>query len=661
MSEEKYLVESSMSDTSIKKHDLYIYDLPEALLNSLDLLQFDSYRNEVKPKPVERAPVSIEEVKNKQVPTVLKCKVCADSTEAIGREHYQTDLHVANIRRNLNGLPPLNQAQFEELISKNTAKKDQNIVEGDSDGDISNDSGNDSDSNYSSEDELEKIDEIDGELSRKVNEINIIDKPITPLLTHTEDSEANLFHLNTGLPQILVRSPLLSNGQTYGIYKALFDKDNIQEPLDTILKWNMDDTRMTSISALFLVGGGHFAGAIVCHQRGNIKSVVRSKRVDETPQEQCVQFLEHKTFHRYTTRRKQGGSQSAMDNAKGKANSAGSTLRRYNEAALKTDIQNLMEKWRPYLNKCESIYIRARNVQDKKIFLDGGILNKDDKRIKSFPFTTNRPTVTELKRIWCELTYMKPVEKPQPIPNEEASRKAISKPDAESKKKDVPKLELSEAEVHTEQIVTLLKKSRVPLLLSYLKKNKLDGNFILLPRNKYVHTPTMLHYASQQGLRQMVSILLTTVKCDPTIPNDVGKTAWDISKNDTVRYCFQKARHALGEEYTNWEEAHVGVPLSKEEVERLESEKEKQDEAETKKLIQKELELTKERQKQERSARADEIELKHGQGRRLDSGSPGLMNLSSHKIDSLNEDQRRRLMREQRARAAEARMQKLNK
>lgn len=107
-----------MSDTSIKKHDLYIYDLPEALLNSLDLLQFDSYRNEVKPKPVERAPVSIEEVKNKQVPTVLKCKVCADSTEAIGREHYQTDLHVANIRRNLNGLPPLNQAQFEELISK---------------------------------------------------------------------------------------------------------------------------------------------------------------------------------------------------------------------------------------------------------------------------------------------------------------------------------------------------------------------------------------------------------------------------------------------------------------------------------------------------------------------------------------------------------------
>lgn len=88
-----------------------------------------------------------------------------------------------------------------------------------------------------------------------------------------------------------------------------------------------------AISALFMVGGGHFAGAIVSHQRLNVKGNAHKK--DETLIEQAVNFLEHKTFHRYTTRRKQGGSQSAMDNAKGKANSAGSALRRYNESALK--------------------------------------------------------------------------------------------------------------------------------------------------------------------------------------------------------------------------------------------------------------------------------------------------------------------------------------
>jgi len=39
-------------------------------------------------------------------------------------------------------------------------------------------------------------------------------------------------------------------------------------------------------------------------------------------------------FIRYTTRRKQGGSQASNDNAKGKAKSAGANLRRYNEQMI---------------------------------------------------------------------------------------------------------------------------------------------------------------------------------------------------------------------------------------------------------------------------------------------------------------------------------------
>lgn len=40
----------------------------------------------------------------------------------------------------------------------------------------------------------------------------------------------------------------------------------------------------------------------------------------------------HKTFHSYTVRAKQGGSQSTQDRSKGGCKSAGASLRRYNEA-----------------------------------------------------------------------------------------------------------------------------------------------------------------------------------------------------------------------------------------------------------------------------------------------------------------------------------------
>lgn len=41
----------------------------------------------------------------------------------------------------------------------------------------------------------------------------------------------------------------------------------------------------------------------------------------------------HKTFHSYTVRAKQGGSQSTQDRSKGGSKSAGASLRRYNEAS----------------------------------------------------------------------------------------------------------------------------------------------------------------------------------------------------------------------------------------------------------------------------------------------------------------------------------------
>ena len=131
-------------------------------------------------------------------------------------------------------------------------------------------------------------------------------------------------------------------------------------------------------------------------------------------------------------------------------------------------------KRQPYLSKCDNIFIRARNVSDRKIFTDNTILNKDDERIKSFPFTTSRPTVLELKRAWCELSYLKILPRPEPV----AIKETVQKLELSNKKEGLEeKQELSPEEIQTEELISLVKKGRAPLLISFIKKNKLDGNF----------------------------------------------------------------------------------------------------------------------------------------------------------------------------------------
>lgn len=63
-----------------------------------------------------------------------------------------------------------------------------------------------------------------------------------------------------------------------------------------------------------MLGGGHFAGAVFMGG----------------------QPILHKTFHCYTVRQGQGGSQSSKDNKSGGSHpkSAGASLRRYNEQAF---------------------------------------------------------------------------------------------------------------------------------------------------------------------------------------------------------------------------------------------------------------------------------------------------------------------------------------
>jgi len=107
--------------------------------------------------------------------------------------------------------------------------------------------------------------------------------------------------------------------------------------------------------AMFMIAGGHFAGAIVRvspEDDEDDEEEERTRKKKPKKPKPDTEVLLHKTFHRYTStfcpktmpymtlsmisaRRKQGGSQSTNDNAKGPAKSAGAQLRRYGEQALR--------------------------------------------------------------------------------------------------------------------------------------------------------------------------------------------------------------------------------------------------------------------------------------------------------------------------------------
>ncbi|KAG0712157.1 Ankyrin repeat and zinc finger domain-containing protein 1 [Chionoecetes opilio] len=133
--------------------------------------------------------------------------------------------------------------------------------------------------------------------------------------------------------------------------------------------------------AILLLGGGHFAAA-----------VFRGKEV-----------VIHKTFHNYTVRAKQGGSQGARDNQSGTAHpkSSGASLRRYNELSQRQHVQELMESWKVHLDQCDLIFYHAKHHNRATLF--GGkkpILMKDDERLRRIPFSTKRATLSEVKRVF---------------------------------------------------------------------------------------------------------------------------------------------------------------------------------------------------------------------------------------------------------------------
>ena len=583
------------------------------------------------------------------------CQLCGTTFSSVQEQrlHVKTDWHRYNLKQKMKGAQTISENEFEKLVDD----LDESI------------SGSGSESSES---------EADGEGTKESTLSALLKKQAKMGQSNTQE-EVTPRKRKRGIekpPLIWFSTSLLRSNTSLGIYRALFTNSEQGQPdlVGVVRAKQLRSVSAKPLSAdnsngvplpstmtspqvfLCMIGGGHFAGMVVS------LAPKLAKQTTGVEQRQAV-VIAHKTFHRYTTRRKQGGGQSANDSAKGAAHSAGSSLRRYNEVALEQEIRALLAEWKDMIDVSQLIFVRATGSSNRRILFGpyhNQILRQNDPRNRTFPFSTKRATQAELMRAFVEITRVK-VSEVDEVALAEAAAAAASQSEAERgvsqanvpvvEAKAKPSKEEEAAQLHTTQLQALIRRSKVPALLVYLVNHSLTPNFPFQPPSTQAnhHAPTPLHLASSINNAAVVLALLTRAGGDPSEINADGKTAFDLAGERGTRDAFRVARSELGEEKWNWNAAHIPAPLSK-------AEADKRDEDERAEAGRAELERRK----------AEEVRLKK-EVTVVDNGSKkagrGVGAVEKSAEERREEDGRgmtpqMRMMveRERRARAAEARL-----
>lgn len=633
-----------------------VFNLPQELLLTLQLKD-----PTVLPPPLnnilhfsESASGTDPETLSGETKPSTTCQLCGTSFPNVQQQrlHVKTDWHNYNLKQKIRGAQSVSENDFEKLVDD----LDESI------------SGSGSESSQS---------EADGEGAKESTLSALLKKQANLGRPRTQE-ESMSKKQNRGPdrpPLVWFSTPLIPNNTSLGIYRAVFTNSELEQPdlVDVVRKKQLrpvpgkplpahypngapPPSTMTSPQIfLCMIGGGHFAGMIV-----SLAPRLGKQTIGIEQRQAAV--IAHKTFHRYTTRRKQGGAQSANDSAKGAAHSAGSSLRRYNEVALEQEIRALLAEWRDLIAASQLIFVRATGSSNRRILFgpyQDQVLRQNDPRNRTFPFSTRRATQAELMRAFVEVTRVKVSYVDEVALAEAAATAAQSEVDRAVSQANAPILEAKAkpskeeevARLHTTQLQALVRRSKVPALLSYLVTNSLSPDFLFDPPTTQAnhHAPTPLHLASSINSPAVVLALLTKAGVDPSVVNKDGKTAFDLAGERGTRDAFRVARSELGEGKWNWNSAHIPAPLSK-------AEADKREEWERAEACKAELE----RRKAEEDRLRNEVRVVDNG---LKKAGRGLVAVEKTAEERREEDGRgmtpqMRMMveRERRARAAEARL-----
>lgn len=563
------------------------------------------------------------------------------------REHVRSDHHRYNLKCRMRGNAPLNEEDFAKLVGE----LDESI------------------SGSESEDSEDANNGLEGGTKGEQTTLTALLKRQAKIAQggNEDDSSLDKGQNPKKQPIFWFTSSLLPPNTSLGIYRALFTKDE-QENTGHLVEFVKNKQVPTSFRKevppasskpspqifLCMVGGGHFAAMVVALGPETDKKQGSDRQ---------ARVIAHKTFHRYTTRRKQGGGQSAMDGAKGAAQSAGSMIRRHNEVALEREIRELLSGWKSMIDNCQLLFVRAAGTTNRRILFgsyEGSFLKQNDPRMRTFPFNTRRATQKELMRAFTELTRVRVSHIDEAaLAEQEAKRQEEKVKPTKPIKEQKPKLSKEDeaAMLHTSQIQALIRRSKAPALLSYLSNNSISPsfNFYSTTPHQNHHAPTPLHLAASSNSPAIILALLTKADADPTVLNEEKKPPFDLAGDRPTRDAFRIARHELGESKWNWDSAHVPPALSKAEADsRDEREKKEAEEAETKR-----------RKAETERLRKEDLERHLTQGGKRSSGKTlgAVEKTGAEKREEeargMTPEMRMRLERERRARAAEARIRSM--
>ncbi|KAJ2609597.1 hypothetical protein H4S08_003983 [Coemansia sp. RSA 1365] len=332
--------------------------------------------------------------------------------------------------------------------------------------------------------------------------------------------------------------------------------------------------------------GGFFAAAIFENRSGEI--------------------IIHKTIQRYTTRRKQGGLQSRQDNAAGHAaNSAGAQIRRHNERRLQEEVYQLLEMWRPLIKICTHVFVRVPRASRKTFFAPADskncVLEWADSRIRAVPVPMGRPTLTELQRVYREITTVRveqfDLSHPEEITEEQTEMSMEVKQDeldgssSDYTLEPEPRPDLAAflgkvAQMMTDETLSDVKIveflcENLATLLDAFGDPAVELRYLGAAEGvKAQRTPTLLHLASSLGRKDLVGFLLDNGE-DPTITNGhppqySGMTAYEVSKDRPTRDAFRIYRfeHEGEIDGIDWQRARVPEPLTREQQQENEAREE---------------------------------------------------------------------------------------
>ncbi|XP_042511981.1 ankyrin repeat and zinc finger domain-containing protein 1 [Macadamia integrifolia] len=539
-----------------------------------------------------------DQLKTQKVVSRWSCNTCKAEFESLQdqRSHFKSDFHRFNVKLSISGKVTLKEEDFDELTSESVTN----------DYDISSISG--------SEDETEKGSCPSNDVQRKTGD-STKQKLFIRLKTGGIVSiwKCLLLDESENLPFDDDKSVYVENGES----TSCLGENEIVGRLKRLIREPRDKT---CLRVVLLASGGHFAG---CVFDGN-------------------SIVARKTFHRYVVRAKAGKKQSSKDASGKAANSAGSSLRRYNESALKKEIQELLAAWKPFFDASSCIFVHAPSNNRQLLFTGGKAhFNHQHSFVWHVPLTVRRPTFKEAKRVYNHLTRVVYEKECQPSIKDDSELILSTAQASNPKSNDVQLDQLQNEE--TAEVSSDLKNS--------------DG----LPastENEIIVTSTVLHEAAMSGNAEKTLELLEQ-GLDPCVRDSRGRTPYMLADEKEVRNTFRRFM-ALNLDKWDWHAANVPSPLTKE---MEESQAAKQAEKDAKRKA-KSKELKKLRKAKEKKAQA---EAAVSQIAAIAPRGVGVSSASTVKIQpqssaaahiSIEEEQKRarEAEREKRAAAAERRM-----